>query len=133
MIYSVDLVLPPSTPATALARTEFDIAPGNMSQVFLTFPDGCAGLAYARFIMRETQLYPTNPDSWFHSNNITFAFQTNLDVAGFGEHCRIEGYNLDTINPHTITLVAVVVPQQATTLDLLLALTPSFGTVVPGG
>jgi hypothetical protein len=133
MIYSVDLTIPAATPASALVSTSFSIAPGAMRQEFITFPDGCAGLAYARVVVRERVLYPTNPDSWLHSNGVTLPFADELEIEGSGEHIRLEGYNLDTVNAHTITLMLVVVPFQLTTLDLLLSARPSFAGPVAGG
>lgn len=130
MIYSVDLTIPPNTPADELVRAEFDVAPGTLRQEFITFPDGCAGLAYVRVIVRERVLYPTNPDAWLHSNGVMIPLADEVDITGSGEAFRIEGYNLDTINPHTITLTLVVVPKIVTTLDLLLGSQPVFSGMV---
>lgn len=133
MIYSVDLTIPAQTGSARLARQSQAVGPGECVQQFLTFPDGCAGLAFARVVVREQVLWPTNPDAWFHSNNITLQIGDRFEIDGSGEVFRLEGYNDDQLNPHTITLVLVVVPREPVSLSDLLNRQPVFAGSVGQG
>jgi hypothetical protein len=132
MIYTLPLTLPKNTPATALASDDLTIPPGTVNRVFITFPDGCAGLASVRVVVREHILWPTNSDQWFTGNNYTFSFDEALEIRGDSERFRFEGYNLDGIYPHTVYFILSVLPPSAISILDLLNQRPVVGSGVGG-
>lgn len=116
MIYTVPLIIPANTLAASPARVNQSVAPGVIEQVFITFPDGCAGLVGARIVIREHIVWPTNPDVWFVNNNYTFAFTARDEIDPPGEMFRFEGYNNDRVYQHTPIFTLVVLPKEGNAL-----------------
>ena len=102
MIYTYSLAIPASTKPTAPVTEMQSIVSGIMRQVFIVFPDGCAGLVGTRIVARERVLWPTTPDQWFVNNNYTYVFEENLEIVGSGERIRLEAYNSDQVYQHTV-------------------------------
>lgn len=126
MIYRITLPVPPSTPQQSLAASSLSIPPGVLTQEFLTFPDGCAGLVGARIVVREHVLWPSNPDQWFINNDYTYNFEDPLEIVGSGETFRLEAYNSDQVHQHTLYLALTLPAKVGSDLAAILATLPQL-------
>lgn len=112
MFYEYHLTIPPNTPKSSLASLDCPLDYGIITHVEIEFPPGCNGLAGVRVRERDHQLYPTNDGEYFISNAYVIAFQETQRVFSKPFLVFLEGFNVDEIYPHTITLrVALIRPE----------------------
>ena len=131
MIYTFPLEVPADTPVNNPAQFQLLIAPGTITQEFMTFPANCSGLVGARVKIRERVLWPSNPDVWIINDGYTFAFADPVVIGPDPEFITLEAYNLDAIFPKFIWLVLTVAQQGLSLTEVL----DQIGTTVsiPGG
>ncbi len=129
MIYDKALTIPAETKQPSLASVELAVGPGVVKQVFLTFPDGCAGLVGVQILFAEHVVWPSNPDTFFIANDITFSFLENTKVDDEPYSFTMQGYNNDCVYPHTVTLRLSIVPDEPSLLSTLLARGAPVGIV----
>lgn len=102
MIYEFDLAIPRNTavasPATLTAAMVF----GTIERVEFQFPAGCAGLVGIQVYDRAHQVWPSNPDVWFVSDDYVIAFNESYDLMSLPFQLELRGYNLDDTYTHTI-------------------------------
>lgn len=102
MIYSFSITTPKSTVEANKAKTELKLTGGIIHQVDILFPTGCMGYAYIAINDGLHQLWPTNPDEYFHTDGETISFEEFYDLK-YGPHVLTAyTYNLDEKYPHTI-------------------------------
>lgn len=112
MFYEYHLTIPPNTPASGLVSMDCPLDYGVITHVEIEFPPGCNGLAAVRVRERGHQLYPTNDKSFFISNAYVIAFSETYRLYSPPYLFFFEGYNLDEIYSHTITLrLAIIRPE----------------------
>lgn len=133
MAYEAEITVPANTPESAPASDVLYIARCVIRRLEITFPTGCVGLVGVRFKYQTRQLWPCNPERWFHGNGQTVTLEPNLKIDEEPFQMTIEAHNLDDTFAHTV--YAVIDPDFGDdTLELLLArLTETqAGGVMPG-
>jgi hypothetical protein len=91
------------TPAANPVKTALKLTAGTITKVWLFHPEGCHGLAYASIWVGGHQLYPSNPDSAYHGNDVPMEFEDNFELESPAE-LTLKTWNLDTKYDHTLYL-----------------------------
>ena len=102
MIYSFAITTPANTPFSNMQRTELKLTAGIIHQIDIVFPTGCAGLAYIAINDGLHQLWPTNPEEFFHTDGETISFEEFYRLNRDPYILTAYTYNLDDTYPHTI-------------------------------
>lgn len=103
MFYSVNLTIPPNTPATAPITLDVPLVPGTVHQVDIQFPTGCAGLAHTVAVRGAHQVWPSNAEGNFHADGYVISWQDEYDLDAAPFLLRLFGWNLDDTYAHTVT------------------------------
>ena len=104
MFYRYPVTIPNSTPESAPVKTVMKLPAGEVHQVEIGFPWGCAGLAHVQLYRNEHQMWPTNPGDSFAWNDYNVVILESEDSAGDEEEWWIRAWNLDTRHEHTIVV-----------------------------
>lgn len=102
MIYSFEITTPANTLESDKKITRLKLTEGILQQIDIVFPVGCATLAYIAFYEGGHQVFPTNPDESFHSDDDRISFKEALRIEREPYEFVARTYNLDTIYSHTI-------------------------------
>jgi len=80
---------------------------GKITSVTMHFPDGCNGLVHIAFGHGEVWLCPSLRDTYISLNNFTPTFPVTEPVEK-GEHLWAEFRNADGVNPHNVSVMAII-------------------------
>lgn len=119
MIYEKSLTIPKNTPITAPVTTIVPVHPGIVKQVSVYFPAGCCGLARCCILYWERQVWPSNPDSYFHGDGQNLVFPEDIRLVDLPYEFTLVGWNLDDTFQHTITVRLAISPEDTTMTQLL--------------
>ncbi len=104
MIYSFSITTPANTPESSRKKTEVFLTKGIIHQVDFVFPRGSAGLLYLALASGLHQLWPTNPEEYFHTDGETISFKEFYEVKEKPMALQIYTYNLDDAYEHTVVV-----------------------------
>jgi len=116
MFYIFPVTVPRNTPQTSPLVTEMALGPGEINQIEIGFPWGCAGLVHVQIWRSEHQVWPTNPGESFAWNDYNEVFPESEAVAGPTEHWSIRCWNNDDSYAHTIQVRLCILPVEKTIL-----------------
>lgn len=116
MFYVFSITVPRNTAALDPQVTEIELGPGEIHQVEVGFPWGCAGLVHVQIWRAEHQVWPTNPGASFAWNDYNHVFTESETCAGPVEHWSIRTWNEDTRYDHTVQVRIGIMPAEKTTL-----------------
>lgn len=116
MFYRYTVTVTHSTEETSPQVAYMDLAPGEIHQVEIGFPWGCAGLVHVQIWRGEHQVWPTNPGGSFAWNDYNVVFSESEYCAGPTEHWSIRTWNEDVRHDHTVIVRLGVLDQKKTTL-----------------
>jgi len=102
MIYSHDISTPKNKEKADEQITELKLTAGIIHQVDIVFPSGCAGLASIALFHGLHQLWPTNPEEYFHTDGETISFKEFYRLTTEPYIIEAKTYNLDTAHAHSI-------------------------------
>ncbi len=122
MQYEVDLAIAPLTTKAAPVEVEFPVVAGTVDQVQVEFPAGCMGLVGVRIYWREFQLWPTNREGWFRSDDFVISFPESLELTEAVPLLRAVGYNDDDYFTHTPIVRLSITKTQETLEERVAAL-----------
>lgn len=125
MDYSVDLELPKSTPKTDPALVEIRLTKGTIVKVRIGFPDGCADFVHCVIVRGGSQVWPTNPDGNYHWNDYTFEIEAKYVLDDEPLTLKVEGWNDDEQNSHTISVGFNMLPLEVPILTGLIFAVPA--------
>lgn len=80
---------------------------GRITSVTMDFPDGCKNYVHIAFGHGEVWLYPSEPDTYISLNNATPTFPTSEPIEK-GEYLWAEFRNADGVNPHNLSVIAII-------------------------
>ncbi len=115
MIFGVEISVPANTAKASPLVTTLKLTACIIRRFTIEFPLGCYWLAGARVMLREHQLYPTNPDAWLVGHGRVIETADNQALVDSPNELDIECYNLDQRYAHTLRAyvdVDVVDPTQ---------------------
>ena len=104
MFYVHRITCTKNNPETTPEVTYIPLAPGEIHQVEVGFPWGCAGLVHVQIWRGEHQVWPTNPDSSFAWNDYNDVFQEAETCYGATDHWSIRVWNDDVRHDHLIVV-----------------------------
>jgi len=107
--YVYDLTIPANTKEDDATEIVVRLPYGIVSGVRLLFPTGCAGLARARILVAQHQVWPSNPETWYNGNGTQIAFDADLLLESDLNTVTLQGYNSDDTYPHTVTISLTVI------------------------
>ncbi len=110
MFYDFSFTIPINTTKDSPFRQNIKLTHGIIHRVEIGFPSGCAGLAHLRFKDGLHQLWPTNPDGDFNTDNYTIAFNEYHEFFRAPYILTLVGWNLDDTYPHTLEIRLGILP-----------------------
>lgn len=113
MFYDFAITIPANTAKSSPVEQELNLTYGIVHRIEVHFPAYCAGLAHLIVKRFEQQLWPTNPDGSFASDNYTIAFSEHYSLETSPYTLKVEAWNEDDTWPHTITLRIGILPLRA--------------------
>jgi len=95
---------PAKTEEANLKQTIIQLKPGTVHQIDAIFPGGCAALLHVRILYQLFQIWPSNPDESFASDNekITWADAFELDQPPY--QLMVHTWNDDDFYAHAVQL-----------------------------
>lgn len=82
---------------------------GRITSVTPHFPDGCDGIVHIAFGHSEVWLCPSEPGTYLSLNDATPTFSNINEPVEKGERLWAEFRNGDGVNPHNVSVIAVIV------------------------
>jgi len=113
MFYDFSLTIPANTPQSSPQRQRIKLTQGVIHKVEIQFPSGCAGLVHVLIRDLEQQVWPTNRDGSFASDNYVISFIEFYELKEPPYEFELEGWNEDDTFDHTITFRFGVLPREA--------------------
>jgi len=111
MLYSKQIeFLAGKTEATA-TRKSFKVNKGVISDVWITFPAGCAGLVKLRIYHEGHPFLPVNQDNYLRGDNYTFRFPVMFEILEEPMILTVEGWNEDATYNHTVDILFLILPK----------------------
>jgi len=112
MIYSFDISTPANTPDTDIQKTDLKLTRGVIHQLDIVFPTGCAGLLYVAINLGLFQIWPTNPDEYFHTDGETISFREHFELIFEPYILTVHTYNLDEEYSHSVIIRLGILPRK---------------------
>jgi hypothetical protein len=109
--YDFTLTIPANTTESSPTEDVVRVTHGVLHRIEVAFPAGCAGLAHLVILYREFQLYPTNPEGNFASDNYTIPIDDYFELFDHPYTLKLRGWNLDDTYSHTITVRLGIYPE----------------------
>lgn len=113
MLYDFALIIAASTTEASPTEQELKLTYGVIHRVEIEFPPGCAGLAHIALDYGKHQVWPTNPERSFASDNHVIAWNDHLPLSYAPFTLKLRGWNEDDTYPHTITVRIGILPPEA--------------------
>lgn len=110
MFYAWNVTLPYGKTAANKTKLELLLEKGTITRFELTFPTGCANLAFVHVNDALHQVYPKNPDYQFTGNGITIYSTDEYEIKEPPYTLQFYGWNTDDTYPHTVTIRIQLVP-----------------------
>lgn len=104
MIYSFAISTDANTAKADEKITKLKLTAGIIHQLDIVFPAGCAGLAYIALFHGLHQVWPTNPDEYFHTDGETLSFKEFFQLPTEPYVIEAKTYNLDDTYNHAIII-----------------------------
>ncbi len=101
-IYQVELTLPINGTITSQTELSLKVNSGEISDLYVLFPGGHAGLTRVRILQRGSQIMPFNNLAYLLGDSVLYRFRPFTDILGGGIPLVFSGYNLDDTYPHTV-------------------------------
>jgi len=114
MFYHYSITVPAGTLAAAPLKTIIPLSPGEIHQVEIGFPWGCAGLVHVQVYRAEHMMWPTNPGDSFAWNDYNVVFTEAENSFGETEEWSVRSWNLDSRHDHTIIVRIGIIPTSKT-------------------
>lgn len=85
---------------------------GTISQVFILFPPGHAGLTHLQIFYQTRQIFPTTPGESFSGDDTQYAFSERWPIFEAPHELLLRAWNEDTEHEHTIIVeLSVLAPE----------------------
>ena len=110
MLYTFDITLPKFDEEVKLVEKELELTRGVIKRLDIVFPGGCMGLVKARILYGSHPLLPANPAGYVFGDGEVKGGDYFLYLYTPPYALRFEGYNLDKLFDHTITILVNLLP-----------------------
>lgn len=112
MYYDAKITIPANTPQNSPVIERLKLTKGIIHRAEVEFPEGCAGLAHVTICQAIHQVFPTNPDGDFNSDNFVIAWNDFLSLEVEPYEVQLLGWNEDDTYEHTITVRIGILPRE---------------------
>lgn len=112
MIYRFAISTPANTTKLNKQKTRMKVTRGVIHQLDIVFPPGPNGLLHLQINAGQNQVWPTNPEEEFASDNDIISFREHNEL--MLEPYRLEAYtwNLDDTYAHTVIVRIGILPRK---------------------
>jgi hypothetical protein len=110
VFYNFPVVIPANTTEDDPYEVDAPLTHGVIHRLEVEFPDWHRGQTHARILHRGFQLWPSNPQSDFSSNDHTIVWNDYYPLLDRPFGLRLIGWNSDDTFPHTVTVRIGVLP-----------------------
>ena len=111
MLYSKHITIAANTTEADATKTYIKVNKGMIYYFWITFPPGCAGLTKFRVYHEGHPFLPVNQNDYLRGDNTTFQFPSFQEIKEQPEILMVEAWNEDTVHPHTIDIVFIILPK----------------------
>ncbi len=111
MLYSKQITLSADKTEAEATRTYFKVNKGVISNMWITFPAGCAGLVKMRIYHEGHPFLPVNKDNYIRGDNYTFQFPVMFEITEEPMRLTVEAWNEDEKHDHTIDVLFLILPK----------------------
>lgn len=112
MLYSKQITISANTSEASPSRSYFKINKGVISNIWITFPAGCAGLVKLRVYHEGHPFLPVNADNYLRGDNYTFVFPVMFEITQEPMLLTVEAWNEDLTYSHTIDVLFLILPKE---------------------
>jgi hypothetical protein len=113
MYYSYPVTVTKETTEATRETTVMDLAAGQITQVEIGFPWGCAGLVHVQIYRSEHQMWPSNAGASFAWNDYTIRFPEAETCLGAPDEWTIRAWNTDIRHDHLIVVrIGILAPEK---------------------
>jgi len=110
--YTLDLTIPKATPEDSPVERKLKIKEGVVTCWLVLIPPGHLALARCRVLYGLEPLLPAHEDAWLRGNAESLVIEDFFDPPEQPYELTFEGWNEDTVFPHTFYFRIVVLPRQ---------------------
>ena len=111
MLYSKQITLESGKTEATSTKTYFKVNKGVISNMWITFPAGCAGLVKLRIYHEGHPFVPVNADNYLRGDNVTFQFPVMFEITEEPMALTVEAWNEDETYNHTIDIMFLILPK----------------------
>ena len=111
MLYSKQITLTAGKTEATATKKYFKVNKGVISNMWITFPAGCAGLVKLRIYHEGHPFVPVNADNYIRGNNYTFQFPVMFEITEEPMRLTVEAWNEDATYSHTIDILFLILPK----------------------
>ena len=111
MLYSKQITLSSGKTEATATKSYFKVNKGVISNVWVTFPAGCAGLVKLRIYSEGHPFLPVNQDNYIRGDNYTFQFPVMFEIMEEPMLLTVEGWNEDATYSHTVDILFLILPK----------------------
>ncbi len=111
MLYSKQITVLTTHTQAAPSKSYFKVNKGVISNIWITFPSGCAGLVKLRIYHEGHPFLPVNADNYIRGDNYTFQFPVMFEITEEPMILTVEAWNEDEVYDHTIDVLFLILPK----------------------
>jgi hypothetical protein len=111
--YVFPITVPANTPKTSPVRVSMQLTAGTIVAVGVQFPPGPLGLVHVYVQKGLYQIWPSNTEADFSSDNETIRWAEDIAVSADAALLVGFGYSLDSNYSHTVTVRISLLPAAA--------------------
>lgn len=111
MLYSKQITISADTTQANSSKSYFKVNRGVISNMWITFPAGCAGLVKLRIYHEGHPFVPVNADNYLRGDNVTFQFPVMFEITEEPMLLTVEAWNEDETYSHTIDIMFLILPK----------------------
>ena len=111
MLYSKQITVSANTTQANSSKSYFKVNKGIISNMWITFPPGCAGLVKIRIYHEGHPFLPVNRDNYIRGDNYTFQFPVMFEIIEEPMRLTVEVWNEDDTYNHTIDILFLILPK----------------------
>jgi len=111
MLYSKQITLTEGKTEATATKRYFKVNKGVISNIWITFPAGCAGLVKMRIYHEGHPFVPVNQDNYIRGDNYTFQFPVMYEITEEPMILTVEAWNEDATYEHTIDILFLILPK----------------------
>lgn len=112
MYHDVSFTIPANTAETVPEEQQVKLSHGIIHRVEVGFPRGCAGLAHLRIRDGLHQVWPTNPQGSFNSDDYTIPIDDRYELFDEPFILTLVGWNYDDTFDHTLEVRIGILPAE---------------------